>query len=181
MSMPIVNHLFMLGIPRPDRWFDYVRQRFLVAAIPVYKWMQHILECVRVCASDGWVEIVETDAQIVGGGPACQQLNTWTTGGFKARGTDTNIVQNLDELMREAGLINVTKQTFFAPIGPWGGRAGELFAEDLRLGSNSIQPLVTSVFNVSKEDVDRNCTLMMREFKSHQTYMKIYVYLGQKQ
>jgi hypothetical protein len=170
----------MIGIPKPDGWFDYVHQRLLTGAIPAAKWKQHIQECARICSSDGWVEIVEITGQIVGGGPACQQLNTWTAEGLKTRGIDANMMQNLDELMREVGLINVTKQTFVAPIGPWGGKAGELFAENTKLTSSSIQPLVTSVFNVPKEEVERNGDLMLEEFKTYQAYFDIYVYLGQK-
>jgi hypothetical protein len=153
----------------------------LVEAMPADKWKQHIQECARVCASDGWVEIVEASAQISNGGPACQQFNAWLIEGIKTRGIDLNMTRNLDELMREAGLINVTKQNFTASIGPWGGQAGELFAEDFRLVNGSLQPLFTSVFQVSKEGVERNDVLMVEEFKSHQTYMYIYVYLGQKQ
>jgi hypothetical protein len=83
--------------------------------------------------------------------------------------------------MSEVGLINVTKQTFTLLIGPWGGRAGELFSEDYRLAISSLQPLFTGVFNVPKEEVERNGTLMVEEFKSHQAYATAYVYLGQKQ
>jgi hypothetical protein len=170
----------MLGIPRPDRWFDYVRQRFLVGAIPADKWMQHIQECIRACASDGWIEIIESDTQIVDGGPACQQYNTWIAGGLKTRGIDVNIVKNLDELMREAGLINVRRQLVIVPIGPWGRKAGELFFEDFKLINKAIQPLITTVFNMPKEEVERNGTLMMEEFKSYHAYSVIYVYSGQK-
>jgi ubiquinone/menaquinone biosynthesis C-methylase UbiE len=169
------------GIRKPDNYFDYVHHRFLVGAIPANQWKQYIQECVRVCASDGWVEIVETDIQIVDGGSACQQLNTWLIKGGNTRGIDIDMVQHLDELMHEAGLNNVTKQTFTAPIGPWGGKVGKLFAEDYRLVSSSIQPFVTNALHVPKEDVEKNCALMLEEFESHQAYANIYVYLGQKQ
>jgi hypothetical protein len=152
-----------------------------VGAIPKDKWKQHIQECVRVCASGGWIEIVESDTHVVNGGPACKQFNTWSDGGAKARGIDVHMVHHLDELMREAGLINVTKQTFIGPIGPWGGKTGELFFENYKLLNTSVQPLYTSVFGVSKEEVERNAALMEEEFKSHQTHIIIHVYLGQKQ
>jgi hypothetical protein len=178
-SFELVNVLE--GIPKPDNYFDYVRQRFLTAAMPIDKWKEHIRECARICTSGGWVEIIETNCQIVNGGLACQQFNTWLVESVKTRGVDVNMAQNLDELMREVGLINVTKQTFKAPIGPWGGRAGELFTENHRLGSISLQPLITKVLGVSKEEVERNRALMLEEFNSHQSYMEIHVYLGQKQ
>jgi hypothetical protein len=171
----------MIGIPRPDDWFDYVRQRLLAGAIPADKWKQHIQECARVCASGGWVEIMEMTGQIVDGGPACRQFNTWLVEGLKTRGIDPNMAQNLDELMREAGLTNVMKQTFIGRFGSWGGKAGELFAEDYRLLNDSLQPFFTNLFHVSKEEVERNTALMVKEFESHQAYLNIYVYLGQKQ
>jgi hypothetical protein len=171
----------VIGIPRPDGWFDYVRQRFLSGAMPANKWKQHIQECARVCASGGWIEIIESNGQIVGGGPACQQYNTWFAEGFKARGIDMDMALSLDELMREAGIVNVTKHTFNAPVGPWGGKAGELFFEDLRLVNGSLQPLFTNVLGVPKEEVERNGALMLEEFKSYQAYGVMHVYLGQKQ
>jgi hypothetical protein len=181
MSIFPVKHHLLIGIPKPDNYFDYVHQRFLVLATPADKWKEHIRECARVCASDGWIEIVESDGEIFNGGPACQQLNTWFVEGLKARGFDPNMAKNLDELMREAGLINITKQTFAAPLGPWGRKAGELFAENSRLGCSSLQPLFTSALGVPKEEVERNTALMQEEFKSHQAYFNIHVYLGQKQ
>jgi hypothetical protein len=65
----------VIGIPRPDNYFDYVHQRFLIGGIPANKWKQHIQEWIHVCASDGWIEIVETNGRIVDGGPACQRFN----------------------------------------------------------------------------------------------------------
>jgi hypothetical protein len=181
MSRSIVNCSLVIGIPRPDNWFDYVRQRFLTGAIPTDKWKQHIQECARVCSSGGWIEIIESDGQITDGGPACQQFTTWMTEGLKMRGIDLNSVQNLDEIMHELGLINITKQVFAMPFGSWGGKAGELFAESSRLGPSSIQPFVTSVFNVPKEEVERIGALMLEEFKSYRAYVNIHIYLCQKQ
>jgi hypothetical protein len=149
--------------------------------MPTDKWRQHIQECVRVCTSGGWVEIIEPNGQIMGGGPACQRFNTWSAEGLKARGIDLNLMHHLDELMREAGLINVTRQTVRAPIGPWGGKAGELFFEDFRLLNGSLQPSFTNTLGVPKEEVEENGALLVEEYRSCQTYMDIYVYLGQKQ
>jgi ubiquinone/menaquinone biosynthesis C-methylase UbiE len=169
------------GIPKPDNYFDYIHQRFLIAAIPKAKWKQHIQECARICASDGWIEIIEPDGQFTNGGPACQQYNTWSTEGLKACGIDLDMVHRLDELMREVGLVNVTKQIFTVPIGPWGGKVGELFYEDYKILSSSVQPLFTSTLGVPKEEVERMRALLLEEFKSYSTYSTVYVYVGQKQ
>jgi hypothetical protein len=169
------------GIPKPDNYFDYVYQRLMVTAIPADKWEQHIQECVRVCASGGWVEIAETNGLIVDGGSACQQFNTWFTEGHKMRGIDVNKVQNLEELLRKAGLANVTKQTVTVPIGLWGKKVGVLFVENHKRATGHFQPLFTNALGVPKEEVENNCALVLKELESHQAYAKAYVYLGQKQ
>jgi PAS domain-containing protein len=174
------DYPFAIGIPKPDGWFDYVRQRLLTGAIPANKWKGHIQECSRVCTSDGWIEIIEIDGRIVDGGPACEQFSAWTAEGLKACGIDVNMMQNLDELMHEAGLTNVSKQTFIAPLGSWGEKAGELFAKNAELGISSIQPLFTNALGVPKEEVERIGALMVEEFKSHRAYLNIYAYWGQK-
>jgi hypothetical protein len=145
----------VIGIPRPDGWFDYIYQRYLVGAIPKDKWKQHIQECVRVCGSDDWVEFVEMDGQVLNGGPASQKFSTWTIEGVKARGIDLNMVQDLEGLMRETGPNKITKQIFTMPIGPWGGKASELFSNGLKLASSSLQPLITAVLCVPKEEVEK--------------------------
>jgi hypothetical protein len=149
--------------------------------MPADKWKQHIQECARVCASGGWVEIVEMTGEIFEGGPVCQELSKYLVEGLKTRGVDVHKIEELDGLMREAGLINVTKQTFIGPFGPWGGKAGELFAADYKLGSSTIQPLLTNALGVSKEELERKTALMLEEFKTYKPYVVIHVYLGQKQ
>jgi ubiquinone/menaquinone biosynthesis C-methylase UbiE len=178
-SFELVNVLE--GIPRPDNYFDYVRHRLLVAAMPADKWMPYIQECVRICAPGGWIEMVETDAVVIDGGDAVKQINDWGNEGFKKRGIDTDIVNHLDELLREAGLTNVTKQTFVGPIGAWGGPAGELLNRNFQLLSSSVQPLITNVVGVPKEEYERMVALGDEESKTHQRYTNINVYLGQKQ
>jgi hypothetical protein len=181
MLRPLVNHHLIIGIPKPDNYFDYVHQRLLVFAMPADKWKQHIRECARVCASGGWIEIVETTGQIFEGVPAGQEFSTYMIEGLKTRGIDAYMVEKLDELMREVGLINVTKRTFIGPFGLWGGKAGELFAENYKLASSSARPLITNALGVSKEEHERKCALMLEEFKTYRSYIVIHVYLGQKQ
>jgi hypothetical protein len=83
-------------------------------------------ECVRICASGGWIELAELDCGFINGGPATQQFNTWLHNGFKIRDIDLSVVDRLDTFMREAGLINITKQTHITPLGKWGKMTGKL-------------------------------------------------------
>jgi hypothetical protein len=118
--------IFTIDRSNPDNWFDYVRHRFWAGTTPSDKWKQHIPGRARIYASGGWAEVLVTNGQIIDGGSACQQFNIRLTAGVKTRGVDLNMVQKSNGLMREAGLSNVTKQTFTAPFGPWEGKAGEL-------------------------------------------------------
>jgi hypothetical protein len=171
----------VIGIPRPDNYFDYVRQRFLTGAIPTDKWKDHSQECIHVCEPGGWVEIVETFGQFFEGGPAFQQFNTWIAEALKKRGIDVYLAHQLDEVMREAGLTNVAKEAFIAPVGAWGGKPGELFYEDLKLFRQAVQPLITGVHGVPKEEVEKVADALLEECNSHQVHLKIFAYLGQKQ
>jgi hypothetical protein len=148
--------------------------------MPKDKWQSHIDECARICASGGWVEILETDLTFLGGGAGTHQFSEWMKEGLKARNVEATMVRDLDVLMSEAGLINVQKHIFILPFGNWGGRAGELFMQDFKQASISFQSLFTNVLGVSKEQVEANADLVMKEFESFKVGMRFYAYIGQK-
>jgi hypothetical protein len=172
--------LTKIGIPKPDNWFDYVHQRFLVAAIPKDGWQKHINESVRICAPGGWIEFIESDGIVIDGGPGTQQFNTWLIQGLAARGVDITVVDRLDVPMRKAGLVNVTTQSYIMPVGDWGNQAGLLFAEVFRMFVESIEPLFIDVLRIPREQVETVVALALEEFKYTRSHTKFYVHLGQK-
>jgi hypothetical protein len=151
-----------------------------VVAIPKDDWQKHINECVRICTPGGWVEFVETTCFFIDGGSGTQQFNTWLIQGFAARGIDITMVDRLDALMRKAGLVNVTTQTYIMPFGDWGRQVGRLFAEDFRLAIESIEPLFIDVLSIPREQFKATLALVLEEFKHARACMKFYVHLGQK-
>jgi SAM-dependent methyltransferase len=172
--------VFATGIPKPDGWFDYIHQRMLIGAIPKDAWEDHIKECARVCASGGWIELLEVNALLLGGGPAAEQFNRWATGGFAAVGINPTLAGELDVFLKKAGFINIRKMYYKLPCGPWGGKAGLLFARDFKLLNSSLKPLFTRAFNISDEVVDANTEEIMKEIEVHKAYADFYVYVGQK-
>jgi hypothetical protein len=178
--MPSFNIVFTIGISKPDGWFDYVHQRLLIAAIPKDAWQDHLIECARVCASGGWIELVETNAILVGGGLAAEQYNRWVRNGFLACNVDLMLADRLDVFLEEARFVNIRKIVYRFPFGCWGGRAGQLFAQDFRLLNYSLIPLFTKVFNISSEVVKANTEQAMKELEEYQAYAEFYVYVGQK-
>jgi hypothetical protein len=129
-------------------------------------------ECARVCASGGWIELIETNAQLVGGSSAAEQYNYWVRNSFLA--------DRLDVFLEKAGFVNVEKTVYRFPVGHWGGGAGQLFAQDFRLFNCSLKPLLAKVFNISDEVVETNIENVMKELENHHTYAEFYVYVGQK-
>jgi hypothetical protein len=179
----ITSCLFLIrviGIPKPDGWFDYVRQRLMIGAIPKDAWQDHLNECARVCASSGWIEVVEMNIQFIEGGPVAEQFNYWARGGFAARNVDVTIADKLDVFIKEAGFINVEKSVYKLPCGSWGGKVGQRFAEDLKLLISSLKPLFTKVFNISDELIEENSEKLMKELEEYQAYNELHVYVGQK-
>jgi hypothetical protein len=176
----VYSLLTKIGILKPDNWFDYVHQRFLVAAIPKNKWQSHINECARICAPRGWVEFVESDGILFDGGPGMQQFNTWIIQGLATRNIDMTMADQLGVLMHKAGLVNVTMQTYVVPFGDWGKQAGRLFAENYRMIINSLEPLFIDVLCIPREQFKDTLNLVLEELKHGRAYMKLQVYFGQK-
>jgi hypothetical protein len=176
----IIFTYICIGIRKPDNWFDLVHQRILISGIPLDAWQSHIDECTRICTPGGWVEIIELDGQLIGGGPACEQSNIWIREGLKARGIDVTVAERLDTLMHRSGLVNISKQTYVLPFGNWGGKAGELLAEDFRLACESLKVLFTNTLDVTLEEVNANTAKVLDELKASRAHVKLYVYLGQK-
>jgi hypothetical protein len=151
-----------------------------VAAIPKDEWQNHINECVRICAPGGWVEFVEFTGIFYDGGPGIQQFSTWLTQGLATRGVDITMVERLDVLMRKAGLVNVTTQSYLMPFGDWGKQVGRLFVEDFRLFVESLEPLFIDMLSIPREQFKATLALILEEFKHTRTHTKFYVHLGQK-
>jgi hypothetical protein len=176
----VYSLLIKIGIPKPDNWFDYVHQCFLAIAIPKDEWQNHINECVRICAPRGWVEFVETTGILFDGSTNIQQFNTWLIQGLATRGIDMIMTDRLDVLMRKAGLVNITTQSYILPFGDWGKQVGRLFAEDYRLAMESLEQLFIDALCIPREQFKATLALVLEEFKYARVYAKLYVHLSQK-
>ncbi|RKP05574.1 S-adenosyl-L-methionine-dependent methyltransferase [Thamnocephalis sphaerospora] len=174
----IVNALE--GLPYADDHFDHVRHSLLVAAIPKEKWQAHVEECARVCAPGGWLEMIEINGQIHGGGPTCEKFSKILPDALRARGLSPETADILDELMRDAGLVDVCAKEYKIPIGDWGGRAGELFFKNFCTGQIALAPLYKNAYGMTLGNVEQLLSRAEEEIKQHQVYMNLRVYLGRK-
>ncbi|RKP04668.1 S-adenosyl-L-methionine-dependent methyltransferase [Thamnocephalis sphaerospora] len=168
------------GLPYPDSYFDYVRHCMLVAAIPKDHWLPYIEECARLCAPGGWIEMGEFNGRVYEGGPACDRLGDLMQGGLRKRGLSPETTEVLDDLMRQAGLVDVQAWQFKLPMGSWGGSSGMLLLKDMRMIQNALAPMFMSVCGMSQEDVEQQIKQSEEELETHKAYTILRVYIGRK-
>jgi len=128
------NYEFAAGnvlesIPFPDASFDFVHMRLLVLAIPHDRWPYVVSELVRVTRPGGWVESVEATT-LQHGGPAMDMLMDWINTLLARRGINFPDGGKVGELMRAAGMVNVTATDVTLPFGEYGDRTAKLLATD---------------------------------------------------
>ncbi|RKP06190.1 S-adenosyl-L-methionine-dependent methyltransferase [Thamnocephalis sphaerospora] len=168
------------GLRHSDGSFDYVRRSLLVAAIPKDQWTSHVEECARLCAPGGWVEMVESDAGYYGGGPARKKQGELLLSVLHARGLSPETTTMLDELMRDAGLVDIQVKEYRLPSGKGAGRIGELFLKDSVLIQAALVPLYMKMYNMAREELDQLIEQGNEESKMLESYGKLYVYVGRK-
>src|SRR5579859_3732049 len=117
------------GLPFPDASFDFVHMRLLVLAIPHDRWPFVASELVRVTRRGGWVESVEATT-LQHGGPAMDMLMDWINTLLARRGINFPDGGKVGELMRAAGMVNVTATDVTLPFGEYGDRTAKLLATD---------------------------------------------------
>lgn len=117
------------GIPFPDESFDFVHMRLLVLAIPHDRWPFVVNELIRVTRPGGWVESVEATT-LQHGGPAMDMLMEWINALLARRGISFPDGAKVGELMRAAGMVNVTATDVALPFGEYGDRTARLLATD---------------------------------------------------
>lgn len=124
-------YTFMLGdvlqgLPFPEKQFEFVHQRLLVAAIPSAHWPSVINELIRVTRPGGWIEMLEIGVTIKNAGSETARLLAWMGERSKERGFDMGMVSQLGRLLIEAGVQDVEIHHIPAPLGAWGGHVGSM-------------------------------------------------------
>ncbi len=182
-STPLNSHFsrgnVLQGLPFAHHSFQYVHQRLLVAAIPLDKWPWVIGELRRVTSPGGWIELVEMGNTFHNAGPATKQFLAWWVALGASRGIDASNMSQLGLLLKQAGLFNVRAETKITPVGNWGGRGGNLLAQDMLAGWPSMRPLAHSVLGVPPEMFDAVIGRLSGEWNSYQTTYEVYVACGQ--
>ncbi|HKD76351.1 MAG TPA: methyltransferase domain-containing protein [Ktedonobacterales bacterium] len=150
------NYTFQLGnilesLPFADGTFAYVHMRFMVTAMPAVQWSLVVGELARVTAPGGRVELVEGDLPVEGG-PALEQLREWLMQLVALRGVDGTLGSQIGSFLADAGLADVVARNTLLPMGPQGGKVGQLVATDMFSAFRGLtQPLEQS--DIASPDV----------------------------
>jgi len=171
------------GLPFADGSFDYVHQRLMaISAIPLPAWPAVLADLVRVTAPGGWVELVEALVAIEPAGPATSRLLGLTRRLGRTFGVDMDavVVAVLGDHLRRAGLVDVEQRTVSVPIGEWGGRAGSLFATNMRVLHIRLADAFEDRMGISEPEFNRLLHAMLDEWERHRSRGTFVLAYGRK-
>ncbi|TPX46868.1 hypothetical protein CcCBS67573_g10290 [Chytriomyces confervae] len=165
------------GLPYEDNTFNFVHQRLLFTGVPKAKWPGVIAELARVTKSGGWIQLLEYDVVTYRQGPASKALGGTFAAMLDKRGMDihagSNLVPHMNEASNNSGgsmrLTNITQKTVSCPIG-WGGKVGELFAQDSEKALQSMKAFLPKIMGLTNEAYDALVKENMAECGRNQSF-----------
>jgi SAM-dependent methyltransferase len=153
------------GLPFGDNTFDFVHMRLVVMALPATTWLRAVEELRRVTRPDGWIELVETTVTVRV--PGAEQWISWAQTLAKMRAIDLTAGAQVGAFLRQAGLRDVQELALEIPIGPWGGRIGQLLMVDGLAGARALEvPVVQMAHLATKPEFDDAMAQMDHDFRT---------------
>lgn len=152
------------GLPFPDDSFDFVHMRLVVLALPYAQWLPAIQELRRITKPGGWIELVDTT--VTSRSPAAQQWMKWAQTLASYRGIDLTAGDQIGTFLKRAGMRTVTEIPIEIPLGPWGGRIGNLMLADALAGARALETPVLMTKLATKADFDAAMTAMEQDMRT---------------
>jgi hypothetical protein len=151
----------------------------LVAAIPLDKWPWVIGELRRVTSPGGRLELAEGGSTFHQAGPATKQFLAWWAAISATKGIDASKMSQIGQFLKQGNLSHIQTKTERIPIGSWGGRLGNLLAQDILAGWPSMRPLAHSKLQVPPEKFDAIIGQLAAEWERYHTSYEVYFACGQ--
>ncbi|KAF9174795.1 hypothetical protein BGX20_009709 [Mortierella sp. AD010] len=169
-----INHL-----PYSDEQFDFVYQRRQGIILVSTEWQRTILELFRVTKSGGWIEILEPDQFLRGGGELCQLAGEYCVALFESMGRNPNVVYEMQQLLEGAGFVNVTAKVWSIPVG-WGGPIGEAMLVNQRQFVNELEPIYVRQGHGESQEFREITKGIFEEAVEKKAYINYHVFVAQK-
>jgi SAM-dependent methyltransferase len=168
------------GLPFGNDAFDFVHMRLVVMALPADKWLPVIQELRRVTRSGGWIELVDTT--VTARSPGAARWNAWAQTLAKARGIDLTAGAQVGAFLRQVGLHDEQEIPLEVPLGPWGGRIGQLLMADGLAGARALEtPVVQMAHLATKAEFDAALAEMEHDFRTvYGLTQPFYIAFGRK-
>ncbi|KAJ3733115.1 S-adenosyl-L-methionine-dependent methyltransferase [Lentinula guzmanii] len=106
----------------PESWsnkFNLINQRLLTGALTKEQWPNALSELYRVLKPGAWIQLMETGPtpKMYSGPKMRRMVDSWASL-YRLRGLVTDIQDILEQLLSEAGFVEVKKQTVPLPLSP---------------------------------------------------------------
>lgn len=159
--------------------FDLTHMRLMMRDLPVPVWPQVVGEMARVTTPGGWVELVESNL-VRNGGPALETMQRWALQAMQPHGLDPRVSARLPELLHRLSLNDIRMQTVELPIGPHGGRFGELMGADFLARVEGMRGQIIAARVTSPEIFAQTQTALRHEMERREYRQPFYVVCGRR-
>ncbi|RGB41281.1 hypothetical protein C1646_321352 [Rhizophagus diaphanus] len=174
------GNIFENGLPYPDNFFDYVNVRSLLGWLPSDKISFVIEEIRRITIPGGKIEILETDVFIKNATKHYEEkLGKIWRDLCACKGYDPNNVIGLDKFL-ERDFFGIKKLKLSIPIGPFGGKVGESYAEAFICAVTTIASVMEEKLNMTNDEIQQYLPECIEKLNIAMSYTNIYLVTATK-
>ncbi|KAI8974720.1 S-adenosyl-L-methionine-dependent methyltransferase [Pilobolus umbonatus] len=132
-------------MPFEDESFDYIHQRLLLFALSRNDFLESLKNAYRLLKPGGYIEMVEPNMKSFHNiGPLMTELGSYIDAMMNMKGMLSDIGENLEILLEEAGFENIEVEIKRLPINH-SGRVGELWWKDFKHGYSNLRPMIAMI------------------------------------
>ncbi|KAG0211544.1 hypothetical protein BGX33_004227 [Mortierella sp. NVP41] len=173
----------------PDRYFDFVYQRFLYLGLTIDDWPVALRELRRVMKPGGWIELYEPCMRVHRAGQRTREVMRWIARLLQEeRGLDFDFAGEKMKRLCESDMVgfqNVKLERLSIPLGAWGGRVGEAMAENMVLMFQNLQSALLESASYPRDTASAKAYGAMvqswiRECEENNSYIDYYILVGQR-
>jgi SAM-dependent methyltransferase len=168
------------GLPFPDRQFDYVHQRLLVAALPATHWSTVIHELVRVTRPGGWIELLEIGVTIQNAGPETTGLLKWMGERSRERGFDMGLLSRLGEMLAQEELEAIESHDIPVPLGEWAGHVGAMLKANVLSAFDALKGTYCAQANMPLEQFEAMVNRVAQEWEANRASYVFHAAYGRR-
>jgi ubiquinone/menaquinone biosynthesis C-methylase UbiE len=171
------------GLPFADNYFDFVRMSLMLTSFRANQWISIIRELVRVLKPGGYLEIVEKELQAYNTGPHFAFMIKNIMSFTSSAGLNVHITRHIPSIFYSMpSLTNIQSDHCTVPIGPLGGKNGEVYEDLLEIYfKNKLIDVLPKFMNITEDeylDLWGKCQV---EFTTHATTTKLFRFWAQKE